>query len=110
MSKNGKTYHFCSHENGAPANGGCNKWVRHKPIECQGKKFQFKKEEEPMPGSKWSPKGKSRELQIKAATLGLTGMRVTDDVIRDAELRSDYEGETEAASSSSDSSDSENDE
>ena len=31
-----KTYHWCSEESGTSSGKGCDKWVCHKPIECEG--------------------------------------------------------------------------
>ena len=90
----GKVYHFCCVENGAPKDAGCNKWVRHKPSQCKGEAFKPVSPGMPnpvtVPGFKAKTK-KQRELQVKAATLGLKNVSITDESIEDAELKSDIE-------------------
>ena len=92
---NGKLYHFCCNENGAPSNAGCNKWVRHKPSECKGDTFKWtpgKPNPVTIPGFKAKTK-KQRELQVKAATLGLTNVSISDEALDDVELKEEEESD-----------------
>ena len=89
----GKIYHFCSRRNGAPSGAGCNKWVRHKPSECQGRLFSFAPgEANPVtkPGFVAKTK-KQKELQVKAATLGLVNASISDEAIANAKLESNLD-------------------
>ena len=100
----GKVYHFCCKENGAPKGAGCNKWVRHKPSGCQGNKFEWKPGQSnpvTVPGFKAKNK-KQRELQVKAATLGLENCSISDDALEEMSLNDDPSSDKSSIDSDTD--------